>query len=381
MNIGWDFRREQLRPEQRSHYVITNGGDQPNVIPPLASVWYFFRELDFENIKKNYEIGNKIAEAAAMMTDTKMTRKVVGVAAPRHFNKPIAEAMQGNIDKVGLPQWTEDEQQFARAVQRLSDGKEDGLPSTFKKLEAPPAQPESGGSDDIGDVSWVAPTVTLRYPANIPNLPGHKPITPLASIPFVLFARKDIPANNLKDLVAWLKGHTGQASAGMNTLSLRLVATFFQKQTGTQFVIVPYRAAVSVIEDLVAGRTDLAIDTPIRLPLVQSGNIKAYAVTSEARLAVAPDIPTFAELGLPALSYSQWYGLFAPTGTSQSIVDKLKFAAVEALADPVVPARLAPFGMELFPHERQTPEALAAMQKADAEKWWPLIKELGIKAE
>jgi len=122
MNIGWDFRREQLRPEQRSHYVITNGGDQPNVIPPLASVWYFFRELDFENIKKNYEIGNKIAEAAAMMTDTKMTRKVVGVAAPRHFNKPIAEAMQGNIDKVGLPQWTEDEQQFARAVQRLSDG-------------------------------------------------------------------------------------------------------------------------------------------------------------------------------------------------------------------------------------------------------------------
>ena len=173
MNIGWDFRREQLRPEQRSHYVITNGGDQPNVIPPLASVWYFFRELDFENIRKNYEIGNKIAEAAAMMTDTKVTRKVIGVAAPRHFNKPIAEAMQGNIDKVGLPQWTEDEQKFARAVQRLSDGKEEGLPTTSKKLEAPPAQPESGGSDDIGDVSWVAPTVTLRYPANIPNLPGH----------------------------------------------------------------------------------------------------------------------------------------------------------------------------------------------------------------
>ena len=87
MNIGWDFRREQLRPEQRSHYVITNGGDQPNVIPPLASVWYFFREMDFENIKKNYEIGNKIAEAAAMMTDTKVTRKVIGAAAPRHFNK------------------------------------------------------------------------------------------------------------------------------------------------------------------------------------------------------------------------------------------------------------------------------------------------------
>jgi aminobenzoyl-glutamate utilization protein B len=173
MNIGWDFRREQLRPEQRSHYVITNGGDQPNVIPPLASVWYFFREMDFENIKKNYEIGNKIAEAAAAMTDTKVTRKLVGAAAPRHFNRPLAETMQVNIDKVGMPQWTDEEQTFAKAVQRLAEGKEDGLPKTVKKLEAPAAKPESGGSDDIGDVSWVAPTVILRYPSNIPNLPGH----------------------------------------------------------------------------------------------------------------------------------------------------------------------------------------------------------------
>jgi tripartite-type tricarboxylate transporter receptor subunit TctC len=219
------------------------------------------------------------------------------------------------------------------------------------------------------------------YSLSYDVLHGFVPIIPLATMPFVLFARKGIPADHLKDLVVWLKAHIDQASAGMNTLSLRLVATLFQKQTGTQFVIVPYRAAVSVIEDLVAGRTDLAIDTPIRLPLVRSGDIKAYAVTSEARLAVAPEIPTFAEMGLPALSYSQWYGLFAPTGTTQSILDKLKLAAAEALADPIVPARLAPFGMELFPHEQQTPEALAAMQKADAEKWWPLIKELGIKAE
>jgi aminobenzoyl-glutamate utilization protein B len=173
MNIGWDFRREQLRPEQRSHYVITNGGDQPNVIPPLASVWYFFREIDFENIKRNYEIGNKIAEAAAMMTDTKVTRKVVGVAAPRHFNKPIAEAAQSNIVRVGMPQWTDEEQTFAKAVQHLVDGAEIGLNTAPKPLEPPPAPPVSGGSDDIGDVSWVAPTVTVLYPANIPNLPGH----------------------------------------------------------------------------------------------------------------------------------------------------------------------------------------------------------------
>ena len=173
MNIGWDFRREHLRPEQRSHYVITDGGDQPNVVPPRASVWYFFREIDFENIKKNYEIGNKIAEAAAMMTDTKVTRQVIGTAAPRHFNKTLAETLQTNIERVGLPQWTEDEQTFAKAVQRLVEGKEDGLNTAVKKLEPPPARPESGSSDDIGDVSWAVPTVTLRYPANIPNLPGH----------------------------------------------------------------------------------------------------------------------------------------------------------------------------------------------------------------
>lgn len=173
MNIGWDFRREQLRPEQRSHYVITNGGDQPNVIPPLASVWYFFREIDFENIKRNYEIGNKIAEAAAMMTDTTVSRKVIGVASPRHFNKPVAEAAYANIARVGMPRWTDEEQTFAKAVQGLVDGAQTGLNTALKPLEAPPAMPVSGGSDDIGDISWVAPTITLRYPANIPNLPGH----------------------------------------------------------------------------------------------------------------------------------------------------------------------------------------------------------------
>jgi aminobenzoyl-glutamate utilization protein B len=173
MNIGWDLNREQLRPEQRSHYVITDGGDQPNVIPSRASVWYFFREMDFENIKKNYETGNRIAEAAAVMTNTKVARKLIGTAAPRHFNKAIAEAYQANIDRVGLPKWTEAEQSFAKAVQKLADGNEEGLATKLKELRAPEEKPESGGSDDIGDISWVAPTALLSYPANIPNLPGH----------------------------------------------------------------------------------------------------------------------------------------------------------------------------------------------------------------
>src|SRR5215468_4190752 len=173
MNIGWDLNREQLRPDQRSHYVITNGGDQPNVIPSLASVWYFFREMDFENIKKNYETGNRIAQAAAMMTNTTVTRKLVGTAAPRHFNKTIAEVMQSNIDRVGLPTWTEEEQTFAKAVQKVANGPQDGLATKMRGLRPPLENPESGGSDDIGNVSWVAPTAALFYPANIPHLPGH----------------------------------------------------------------------------------------------------------------------------------------------------------------------------------------------------------------
>ena len=174
MNMGWDKRREHLRSEQRSHYVITNGGDQPNVVPSVASVWYYFREQTFDGIQKNYGIGNKIAEAAAAMTDTTVTRRVRGSAAPQHFNKPMAEAANRNIQAVGLPAWTADEQAFAKAVQKnVGAPKQEGLATKLEGLKAPQPEPESGGSDDIGDISWTVPTIVVRYPANIPDLPGH----------------------------------------------------------------------------------------------------------------------------------------------------------------------------------------------------------------
>jgi aminobenzoyl-glutamate utilization protein B len=174
MNIGWEFRREHIRPEQRSHYVITDGGDQPNVVPQVAKVWYYFREQDFKRIADLYAIGNKIADGAALMTDTTVARRVLGSAAPRHFNKPIAEAAYANILAVGLPKWTPDEQAFAKAVQKeVGAEKQEGLETKIKKLEPPVEKPESGGSDDIGDISWVVPTVTVNYPSNIPGLAGH----------------------------------------------------------------------------------------------------------------------------------------------------------------------------------------------------------------
>lgn len=174
MNAAWNYRREHLRLQQRSHYVITNGGDQPNVVPSEASVWYFFREIDYPQITKLVEIGNTIAQAAAAMTDTKVEWRILGSAWPRYFNKPIAETAFENIKAVGLPPWSEADQTLAQALQKELASKEEGL--TAKLPEKPQVVEKDnygGGSDDIGDVSWNFPTITLNYPANIPGLPGH----------------------------------------------------------------------------------------------------------------------------------------------------------------------------------------------------------------
>jgi aminobenzoyl-glutamate utilization protein B len=172
MNVAWNFRREHLRLQQRSHYVVINGGDQPNVVPSEAAVWYYFRELDYPHIKELYALGNKMAEAATMMTDTTVTQRVVGSAWPCHFNKVVAEAQQKNIEAIGMPAWSEADQTLAKALQKDIGAKVEGMKAKVKPLE-PPKESTGGGSDDIGDISWNVPTVYLRFPANIPNLPGH----------------------------------------------------------------------------------------------------------------------------------------------------------------------------------------------------------------
>jgi len=175
MNTGWNFRREHLRLQQRSHYVITNGGDQPNVVPRVASVWYYFRELEYERIKDLRGVGDSMAEGAAKMTGTTVTSRVLGSAWPQHFNKPVAEAMNENIKQVGLPKWSDDDQTLAKALQRELKVREQGLAVELGTFAGPVTDDSGrrGGSDDIGDVSWNVPTVTLRFPSNIPGLPGH----------------------------------------------------------------------------------------------------------------------------------------------------------------------------------------------------------------
>jgi aminobenzoyl-glutamate utilization protein B len=173
MNTGWNYRREHLRPEHRSHYVIVHGGDQPNVVPPEATVWYFFREWDYQKVRDLHAIGQKIARAAAEMTDTSMTERVLGAAWPGHFNKPLAEALYSNIQKVGVPEWSEADQRMARAAQEMMHAKPDGLPLKVPALIDSTGKMSGGGSDDIAEVSWNLPTVVLRYPGNIPGMVGH----------------------------------------------------------------------------------------------------------------------------------------------------------------------------------------------------------------
>lgn len=185
MNVGWNYRREHLALTQRSHYVIPDGGDQPNVVPSKASVWYYFRERTYPDIKKLFETGIKMAEGAALMTDTKFNYEILGSAWPGHFNKVIAETMYQNIRKVGLPSWSAEDQLLAKATQiELKSTKTEGLATKLDTIGMPaPVGPVNymgrqlmsmgGGSDDIADISWNVPTVVLRFPSNIPGLPGH----------------------------------------------------------------------------------------------------------------------------------------------------------------------------------------------------------------
>ena len=176
MEVGWNFRREHLRTQHRSHSVVYDGGDQPNVVPSKASIWFYFREKNYPQIRDLFVIGDSIAKGAAMMSGTVLDDvRIIGSAWPGHFNQVIAEAMYENIQQVGLPQWTEDDQRFAQATQREVGTFESGLATELSILRPAltEAQRTAGFADDIGDISWNVPTATLSFPSNIPGLPGH----------------------------------------------------------------------------------------------------------------------------------------------------------------------------------------------------------------
>jgi tripartite-type tricarboxylate transporter receptor subunit TctC len=215
-------------------------------------------------------------------------------------------------------------------------------------------------------------------------LNDFEPVALLASFSSMIVARKAMPANDLKELVAWLKSNPGKASqgsAGVGSMG-HLGGDYFQNISGTRLQHVPYRGSAPAMQDLVAGQIDMMIDAPVMiLPQLRAGTIKAFAVLAKSRLVQAPDILTADEAGLPGFHVSNWFGLWAPKGTAKDIVGRLNAAAVSSLADPAARQKLGDLGFEIPPRDQQTPEALAAFQRSEIEKWWPIIKAADIKGD
>ena len=214
---------------------------------------------------------------------------------------------------------------------------------------------------------------------------SFEPIAQIASDPPLIVSRKSIPANNLGELIAWLKANPDKATqgtGGVGTVS-HVLGVFFQQKTGTQFQFIPYRSGVGVaMQDLVSGQIDLMFGVAAStVPLLRAGTIKGYAVTSKERLGAASDIPTVDEAGLPGFYMSNWHGIWAPKGTPAAVVAKINAAIVDALADPALAKKLVDLGQEIASRDRQTPEGLAALHMSEMDKWWPVIKAAGIKVE
>jgi tripartite-type tricarboxylate transporter receptor subunit TctC len=222
------------------------------------------------------------------------------------------------------------------------------------------------------------------YPLQYDLVQDFEPVALIASQPFLIVARRTMPANTLTDLIAWLKTNADKASQGNSGVGTpsHVAGILFQNLIGAHYQMVPYRSAGLSMQDLVAGQIDVLLDTPATsLSQVSAGTLKAYAVTARSRLAIAPNIPTVDEAGLPGFYFSFWHAFWVPKGTPKNAIAKLNEAAVNALADPVVRKRLTDIAQDIFPREQLTPEALLAYHKAEIEKWWPIIKAANIKAE
>ena len=256
----------------------------------------------------------------------------------------------------------------------------------------------AAGSIGVGRVARAAPdgyTIGIGhlgthvvngaiYPLAYDLLKDLDPIALLPANPQLIVTKPNVPAKDLKELIAWTKENQAKITGGTagNGSASHVAAIYFQQKTGTNYTLVPYRGTGPAILDLIAGQIDLMIDQSSNsLPHVQGGKLRAFAVTAAKRLPSAPDIPSVDEAGLPGFYISIWHGLWVPAGTPKEVIEKLTAAAQEAMADPAVQKRLGDLGQDIPPRDRQTPEGLRTHQMAEIEKWWPIIKAANIKAE
>ena len=222
------------------------------------------------------------------------------------------------------------------------------------------------------------------YPLNFDLVKDFEPVATIATNPMMVVSKNDIPAKNLSELIAWIRTHDGKVTAGTAGVGsgAHFSGVYFGQQIGSKLQFVPYRGTGPALLDLVAGQIDLIVDQASNsLAQVKAGKIRAYAVTSTKRLAAAPDIPTVDEAGLPGFHVELWSGIWVPKGTPKDVVGKLNAAIVDALADPAVRKRMEEAGLDIPPRDKQTPEGLAAYQRAEVNKWWPMIKAANIKVE
>ena len=256
----------------------------------------------------------------------------------------------------------------------------------------------AAGSLGVGRVALAAPDgytlsvgqwsthVANKFIYKLPydTLADFQPVALLSNNPGLIVGRKNLPANSLKELIVWLKANPETATQGTQGIGGigHIAGISFQNMTGTKYQFVPYRGGTPMMQDLLAGQVDMLIDTPtLSAPQIRSGTIKGFAVMSKTRLAAVPDLPTVDEAGAPGLYLLQWNAVWAPKGTPGDIVVKLNKAIVSAMADPAVRQRLVDLGQEIYPPDMQTPEALAAFQKAEIERWGPIITAANIKVE
>ena len=237
----------------------------------------------------------------------------------------------------------------------------------------------------IGIGQWSTHVVNPVTYAPLPyDVQEMEPIALLTTTPQLIIARKDFPAANLKEMIAWLKANPDQATAGTVGAAggAQVSAVYFQKETGTSFRFVPYRGGGPAVQDLAAGQLDLMFDQAANaLAPVRAGSVKAYAVMSKTRWQALPDVPSIDEAGASGLYVAYWHGMWAPKGTPKDIIAKLNAAVARALADPGVSKRLSDVGHDVLPADQRTPGALAAYHKAEIDKWWPIIRASGLKAQ